>query len=115
MIPTEGTHLLFDLYGIDTKINPVPLLRKMAKVAKSKVLGVNQHRFEGGGQTAVLLLSLSHASVHTWPERGFASIDFYSCLRLSNKQVEDILDLALFLRPKHYWTREVIRGRGPIP
>lgn len=115
VIPTEGTHILFDLYGVDAKVDPVPLLRKMAKVAKSKVLDVKKHRFKGGGRTAILLLSLSHASAHTWPEHKYLSIDFYSCRRLSNKQVESILDLALSLRPKHHRAREIIRGRDPIP
>jgi S-adenosylmethionine decarboxylase len=38
------------------------------------------HRFPGeGGITGFLLLSESHLTVHTFPERGFAAFDLYCC------------------------------------
>lgn len=27
----------------------------------------------------MLILSTSHLSIHTWPEEGYASLDFYTC------------------------------------
>jgi S-adenosylmethionine decarboxylase len=38
------------------------------------------HAFpDPGGVTGFLLLSESHLSVHTFPERGFAAFDLYCC------------------------------------
>jgi S-adenosylmethionine decarboxylase len=45
-------------------------------------LGEVYHRFEQGGYTAVVCLSESHVSLHTWPEYGRVNLDIY----LSNYQ-----------------------------
>ena len=37
------------------------------------------HRFEPVGVTGVIVLSESHLSIHTWPETGYAAVDFYTC------------------------------------
>jgi S-adenosylmethionine decarboxylase len=38
------------------------------------------HEFPGpGGLTGFLLLSESHLSIHTFPERGYAALDLYCC------------------------------------
>lgn len=47
----------------------------------SKV-GEVYHDFEGGGFTAVICLTESHLSIHTWPEFGLATFDIF----LSNYQ-----------------------------
>jgi len=45
-------------------------------------LGEVYHDFPGGGYTAVVCLSESHLSVHTWPEYGRVTYDVF----LSNYQ-----------------------------
>lgn len=45
-------------------------------------LGEVYHDFLPGGFTAVICLSESHISIHTWPEHGLINIDIY----LSNFQ-----------------------------
>ena len=50
-----------------------------AKVAGMTVLGQMCHEFVPQGLSAVLLLAESHASIHTWPERGRAMLDVFSC------------------------------------
>lgn len=45
-------------------------------------LGEVYHDFSPGGFTAVVCLSESHISIHTWPEHGLVNIDIY----LSNFQ-----------------------------
>lgn len=37
------------------------------------------HNFPGTGLTCVLILSESHAIIHTWPETGTVNIDIFSC------------------------------------
>jgi S-adenosylmethionine decarboxylase len=54
-------------------------LRAAAAVIGATVVGALFHRFAPQGVTGVLLLSESHASVHSWPERGYAAVDVYTC------------------------------------
>jgi S-adenosylmethionine decarboxylase len=37
------------------------------------------HHFPNQGTTFVYILKQSHATLHTWPENGFVSVDVYSC------------------------------------
>jgi S-adenosylmethionine decarboxylase len=48
-------------------------------------VGEVYHDFEGGGFTAVVCLTESHMSIHTWPEYGTATFDVF----LSNYQREN--------------------------
>ena len=40
-------------------------------------LGEVYHNFPGGGFTAVICLSESHISIHTWPEHKLVNLDIY--------------------------------------
>jgi len=79
-----GHHLLADLWTDD----PAPLRRAdlwrrllpdACRAAGATVLAVHVHQFEPEGVTGVVLLAESHASVHTWPERGLATLDVFTC------------------------------------
>jgi S-adenosylmethionine decarboxylase len=37
------------------------------------------HPFSPHGVSGVLAIEESHLSVHTWPEEGYAALDFYTC------------------------------------
>jgi len=52
---------------------------------KLNKVGEVYHDFEGGGFTAVVCLTESHMSIHTWPEFGLATFDVF----LSNYQQEN--------------------------
>lgn len=77
----RGTHLLVDLYGCMKRPEEggESLLAEVARLAGLTVLARARHGFPGGGETAFLLLSQSHASIHTWPENRYCSFDLYSC------------------------------------
>ena len=50
------------------------------------------HAFPGTGLTCVLILSESHAVLHTWPETGTVNIDIFSCsTRLKSLEAIDEL------------------------
>lgn len=48
-------------------------------------VGEVYHDFDGGGFTAVICLTESHLSIHTWPEFGLATFDIF----LSNYQKDN--------------------------
>lgn len=55
------------------------LVRAAAESARVTILKSNFHQFEPQGVTALLLLSESHLSVHTWPEHGYCAVDIFTC------------------------------------
>ena len=55
------------------------LFRATLERAGAHVVEAVSHNFPGRGQTAVLILSESHAVLHTWPEGGTVHLDIFSC------------------------------------
>ena len=78
-----GTHLLVDVWDAQNLTDPEAIeksLVKAAEGARATVLHGHFHSFGSGlGVSGVLLLAESHISIHTWPERKFASIDIFMC------------------------------------
>lgn len=46
---------------------------------QSTLLALNSHKFEPQGVTCVAMLAESHISIHTWPEKGMAVCDVFTC------------------------------------
>ena len=67
------------------------VIYKIAKAAQVEILNVASHKFEPQGFTLVALLSESHFSFHTFPERGVISFDFFTCGKVNPKVALKIL------------------------
>ena len=81
---SNGRHLILDLYDCDPGLlddyeELKRLLVASLVMAKATILRVIGEKFEPQGVTILALLSESHASIHTWPELGYAAIDLYTC------------------------------------
>ncbi|MEM1192631.1 MAG: adenosylmethionine decarboxylase [Pseudomonadota bacterium] len=78
-----GTHLLLDFWGARRLTEPTFIdqtLRAAAHAAGATILHSHMHRFSpSDGVTGVVVLSESHITIHTWPEREFAAIDIFMC------------------------------------
>lgn len=79
-----GTHTMAEFYGCNEAALNNPELIHAAMVeacgaSGALVLGTCDHRFEPAGYTIVILLSESHASIHTYPEHGSCFIDLFTC------------------------------------
>jgi len=86
--------------------------------AGATILHTLTHVFPGAGLTSVLILSESHAALHTWPETGTVHIDIFSCSsRL--KSLEAIDELSRSFGARRVSIQEVRRadghGRQPDP
>ncbi len=79
-----GKHWLVDLITFDK------VLLKKVDLVQEKILEVSQksslnilktafHQFEPEGATGILLLTESHLSIHTWPEKNLVTLDIFSC------------------------------------
>lgn len=80
----EGQHIIIDAFECDVVyLNDITYLEKLCNEAAlntdMEVLYTYFHQFEPQGVTGMLVLSTSHISIHTWPEEGYASLDFYTC------------------------------------
>ena len=54
-------------------------LRQAVEHANATLIEEVKYEFTPQGITAVCLLSESHISIHTWPEKGYAAVDIFTC------------------------------------
>jgi len=77
-------HILFTLKEcspglLDDEAHIRNVLIVAADQAKSTLLDISSHKFDPQGVTAIALLAESHISIHTWPEKGMAVCDVFTC------------------------------------
>jgi len=81
---SNGRHLILDLYECDPEaLDDYDLLEEWLEAAllmsKATIIRIFGEKFQPQGVTLLALLAESHASIHTWPEMGYAAIDLYTC------------------------------------
>jgi len=92
-----GKHIILDLYDVNKEILQSintstfylfnDFIERTLKKANIHLLSKNIHFFEfnhenkkiNGAFTALYLLSESHLSIHTWPEKDYIAIDIFTC------------------------------------
>lgn len=78
-----GRHILADFWDVKNMGDLEFIqsaIEKSARKAKATILHSYYHPFgEGMGVSGITVLAESHISIHTWPERDFASIDIFMC------------------------------------
>ncbi|PHM25434.1 adenosylmethionine decarboxylase [Xenorhabdus budapestensis] len=82
--PASGFHMMADVWGASkTQLNDVHALQERMKNAIVKVgatlLKLEAVQFEPNGVTIVAVLAESHASIHTYPEKGVLMADAFTC------------------------------------
>lgn len=81
---TFGRHVTADMWGLkfdllENEVFMEDIMTEAAKLSGATVVGYTKKKFQPFGLTAFVVLSESHLSVHTYPERGFAAFDCYTC------------------------------------
>lgn len=112
---TNGRHVIVDAWGVDfRKLDNLETLEKTMRAGASRsgatVLSSQSKQFEPNGVTILLLLSESHFSIHTYPEKGFAGIDCYTCGDTVNP-ILAVRTLLSYLQPEGVSLKVVERGR----
>ena len=79
-----GKHYLLNLYGcsfvlLNDEHFLIDLLENAASASGATVCQTISKKFDPQGVTVLCLLSESHISIHTWPERGSAALDVFTC------------------------------------
>jgi S-adenosylmethionine decarboxylase len=90
---SSGKHMVCDIRNIqniqllnDAKQLTI-VLKTICEVFQYKILGELDHIFNPQGCTILFLLSESHMSIHTFPEKNYLAFDLYTC-----RQYEDNTD-----------------------
>jgi S-adenosylmethionine decarboxylase len=89
----SGKHMMCDIKNIQNidllndKNRIKQLLTSICEKQSFKILGELDHIFTPQGCSIIFLLSESHISVHTFPERNHLSFDIYTCRQYENDNV----------------------------
>lgn len=81
-----------------------------AKAAGATVVGSVFHPFTPQGLSGVVVVEESHLSIHTWPERGYAAVDFYTCGECEPERAH--AHLVSVLKPRRSEVASLERGLG---
>ena len=93
---TQQAHIINDAELVGDLLNELVELVGMQILRPAEIVAVPLDSSvtsgeDDGGVTGTVILTTSHASVHTWPLRGHVSFDLFSCKDFSVKQVIDFL------------------------
>lgn len=114
---SNGRHLILDLYDCDQALldnyeELERLLQVSLNMAGAKILRMFGEKFQPQGVTLLALLAESHASIHTWPELGYAAIDLYTCGDTTNTHKAAEF-LKAKLKAKQSIEKELVRSITP--
>ncbi len=79
-----GRHLLVELFScaeevLDDLEQIEAFMKEAARVSGATIVESVFHRFQPHGISGVVVIAESHLAIHTWPEHGYAAVDFFTC------------------------------------
>lgn len=79
-----GKHLIVEYVDCPSELlNDMKYLEDVLKEAVSKagatIVKSVFHEYNPQGVSGVIVIAESHMSIHTWPEYGYAAVDFFTC------------------------------------
>lgn len=87
-------------------------LLRAVKAGKATLIKTVVHQFAPQGVSGVAVLAESHISIHTWPETGYAAIDYFTCG--DHVDMQAILEsLRESYDPQRVEAKELARGIAP--
>jgi S-adenosylmethionine decarboxylase len=92
-VKTSGKHMICDIKNIknvqllNSVTNVTKLFDCICETYEFTVLQKIEHQFEPQGFSLLYLLSESHLSIHTFPEKNYVAIDLYTCKQYSDNSV----------------------------
>lgn len=115
-----GPHLILEAYGcpkapladlslISETLDAYPAQLDMTKIMPPYVFKYQGTVPEDWGVSGVVLIAESHISIHTFPDKGFVTLDIFSCRDFD-------VDLAIeyfssIFKPKSHEKQVLMRGR----
>lgn len=98
-----GNHLIIDASGCNkSKVEDIKLLKDFLKELIKKinmkiikgpiVLNHKSFKKQESGITGFAILAESHVSIHTYPSKGFFSLDIFSCKEFDIKKIKKYIN-----------------------
>jgi len=109
-----GRHVLAEFTNCDTAaLNDSARierwLNESARKSGATIVKSVFHHYNPHGVSGVVVIAESHISIHTWPEYGYAAVDFFTCGdNVDPFKACDFLTTAL--GAGEVFTRELSRG-----
>lgn len=115
-----GPHLILEAYGcarekladlsaLSKMLDTYPPRLGMTKIMPPYVFSYEGKHKEDWGVSGVVLIAESHISVHTFPDKGFATLDIFSCQEFDlEKAIQYFCD---HFAPVSYEHQLLMRGR----
>lgn len=80
----KGRHILVEVYDCSfNALNDLHLIRTAMLTAAEEmqvtILSDYFHQFSPQGVSGAVVIAESHLTIHTWPEDGYAAVDFFTC------------------------------------
>ncbi|MEM4137119.1 MAG: adenosylmethionine decarboxylase [Candidatus Anstonellaceae archaeon] len=116
-----GPHLTLDMYGCDRdKLADINFIYEFlsnlpSKIGMRKILPPYVFKYDGGekpedwGISGIVLIAESHISIHTYPEKNYASFDIFSCKEFEVEKTAKMV-VKLF-EAKSYEKNYTTRGK----
>ncbi len=115
-----GPHLTMDMYGCSKKklkdvnfvynfLSELPELIGMTKIMPPYTFSYSGLKPEDWGVSGIVLIAESHISIHTFPDKNYASFDIFSCKDFDPEPAADIV--ASKFETKTYEKNFLMRGR----
>jgi len=89
----SGKHMICDIKGIKNILllhslnNMLSLLDTICKKYDFSILEKVEHSFNPEGISILYLLSESHLSIHTFPEKSYIAFDLYTCRQYDDNTI----------------------------
>ncbi|MHA1448035.1 MAG: adenosylmethionine decarboxylase [Candidatus Hodarchaeales archaeon] len=110
-----GFHIIAEFYGVP-KIRQLSvdeiedMFTSSCQKADLSIVEMNTHRFYPHGVSVMAVLEESHASLHTWPENDYCSVDIFVCSGVEKgRKLLSLLEENL--QPEKVKKSEFYRGR----
>lgn len=104
-----GNHYILELCNanelyLNCKQHIMTSLREAIVISGATLLEEISMEFTPQGITAVCLLSESHLSIHTWPEKNYAAVDVFTCGSHTNPKLACEFLINAFQSKQHRMT-----------
>lgn len=101
-----GEHYIIEFFGCEgeltERLKVEEILMEAVKQSGAKMIGSFFHQFKPYGVSGVIIIEESHLSIHTWPEYGYAAVDYFFCASYVD------FDKALKVMTDHFKPSEVL-------
>ncbi len=110
-----GQHTVCEFWGarhLDSPEHTEAAFRRAVAAGGATLVELVVHQFAPQGVSGVAVIAESHLSVHTWPELGYAALDYFTCG--DHVDVDAIFEvLREAYEPERIVRHQMVRGTSP--